>query len=185
VWTFGDGWNGRLGHNDEQQRLVPTLLTAEVLKGSKIVTVAAGGAHTMAVGVNGTLWAWGLGSSSSWAWATPMKGGCRRWWVRRRCLGVPRCARLRPHAGGDGGGRAVGVGQRSARTTGPQRRARQAGADARGPAALCPRTHLRCCRWRIPLGSRDKVHAELFAAALSKRAIMEAWEGGKDGDLQT
>jgi len=94
VWTFGDGWNGRLGHNDEQQRLVPTLLTAEVFKGSKIVTVAAGGAHTMAVGVNGTLWAWGLGSSSSWAWATPMKGGCRRWWVRRRCLGVPRCARL-------------------------------------------------------------------------------------------
>ncbi len=30
-----------------------------------------------------------------------------------------------------------------------------------------------------------KVHAELFAAALSKRAIMEAWEGGKDGDLKT
>ena len=26
-----------------------------------------------------------------------------------------------------------------------------------------------------------KVHAELFAAALSKRAIMESWEGGKDG----
>jgi len=30
-----------------------------------------------------------------------------------------------------------------------------------------------------------KVHAELFAAALSKWAIMEAWEGGKDGDLPT
>jgi len=30
-----------------------------------------------------------------------------------------------------------------------------------------------------------KVHAELFAAALSKRAIMEAWEGGKDGDSKT
>ena len=30
-----------------------------------------------------------------------------------------------------------------------------------------------------------KVHAELFAAALSKRAIVEAGEGGKDGDLQT
>ena len=28
-----------------------------------------------------------------------------------------------------------------------------------------------------------KVHAELFAAAFSKRAIMEAGEGGKDGDL--
>ena len=63
VWTFGDGWNGRLGHNDEQQRLVPTLLAAEVFKGSKIVTVAAGGYYTMAVGVNGALWAWGRGSS--------------------------------------------------------------------------------------------------------------------------
>jgi hypothetical protein len=30
-----------------------------------------------------------------------------------------------------------------------------------------------------------KVHAELFAAALSKLSIMEAGEGGKDGDLQT
>ena len=27
------------------------------------------------------------------------------------------------------------------------------------------------------------VHTEFFAAALSKRAIMEAWEGGKGGDL--
>jgi len=30
-----------------------------------------------------------------------------------------------------------------------------------------------------------KIHTEFFAAALSKRAIMEAWEGGKGGDLQT
>jgi len=29
-----------------------------------------------------------------------------------------------------------------------------------------------------------KVHAEFFAAALSKRAIMEAWEGCKGGDLR-
>jgi hypothetical protein len=27
--------------------------------------------------------------------------------------------------------------------------------------------------------------AEFFASALSKRVIMEAWEGGKGGDLQT
>jgi hypothetical protein len=40
---------------------VPTLLAAEVFKGSKIVTVAAGGRHTMAVGVDGALWAWGEG----------------------------------------------------------------------------------------------------------------------------
>ena len=42
---------------------MPTLLAAEVFKGSKIVTVAAGGRHTMAVGVDGALWAWGEGSS--------------------------------------------------------------------------------------------------------------------------
>ena len=59
VWTFGCGRG--LGHNDEQNRLVPTLLAAEVFKGSKIVTVAAGGSHTMAVGVDGALWVWGWG----------------------------------------------------------------------------------------------------------------------------
>ena len=31
----------------------------------------------------------------------------------------------------------------------------------------------------------DLDFGELFAAALSKRAIMEAWEGSKGGDLQT
>jgi hypothetical protein len=37
---------------------------------------------------------------------------------------------------------------RSARSTGPQQRARQAGAETHGPAELCPRTHthLRSCR---------------------------------------
>jgi hypothetical protein len=39
-----------------------TLLAAEVFEGSKIVTVSAGDYHTMAVGVNGSLWAWGMGS---------------------------------------------------------------------------------------------------------------------------
>jgi alpha-tubulin suppressor-like RCC1 family protein len=63
VWTFGCGDCGRLGHNDEQDRLVPTLLAAQVFEGSsKIVTVAAGGFHTMAVGESGALWAWGWGS---------------------------------------------------------------------------------------------------------------------------
>ena len=94
VWTFGAGWNGCLGHNDEQQKLVPTMLAAKVFKGSKIVTVAAGCAHTMAVGVDGALWVWGWGSFGQLAWATPTTGWCRRLWGRRRCLGVPRCARF-------------------------------------------------------------------------------------------
>lgn len=90
VCTFGYGRG--LGLNDEQDRLVPTLLAAEVFKGSKIVTVAAS-----------TPWPWewtercGRGAGdppAGWAWATPTTGWCRRWWVRRRCLGVPRCARF-------------------------------------------------------------------------------------------
>jgi alpha-tubulin suppressor-like RCC1 family protein len=63
VWTFGCGDNGHLGHNDGQTRLVPTLLAADVFEDSNIMTVAAGGDHTMAVGEHGALWAWGLGSS--------------------------------------------------------------------------------------------------------------------------
>jgi alpha-tubulin suppressor-like RCC1 family protein len=63
VWTWGRGAFGRLGHNDGQDRLVPAMLSAEVFEGSTIVTVAAGDDYTMAVGVNGRLWAWGFGSS--------------------------------------------------------------------------------------------------------------------------
>ena len=88
VWSFGAGWTGRLGHNDEQDRLVLTLLAAEVFKGSKIVTVAAGRLYTERSGRG----AWD--ATASWAWATPTTGWCRRRWGQRRCLGGPRCARL-------------------------------------------------------------------------------------------
>ena len=43
---------------------MPTLLAAELFEGSKIVTVAAGCYHTMAVGENGALWTWNARSSS-------------------------------------------------------------------------------------------------------------------------
>ena len=43
VWNFGWGMFGILGHNDEQDRLVPTLLAAEVFEASKIVTVCRRG----------------------------------------------------------------------------------------------------------------------------------------------
>jgi alpha-tubulin suppressor-like RCC1 family protein len=58
VWTFGYGGNGRLGHNDGKDRLVPTLLA--LFDDSKIVTVDAGGDHTVAVGegVNSKMWFW-------------------------------------------------------------------------------------------------------------------------------
>jgi hypothetical protein len=152
---------GRLGNNDEQDRLVPTLLAASktVFEASKIVTLATGGDHTMAVGENGALWAWGWGSYCQLGLgdtnnrlvptlvrAEAVFGGSK---VRMAACGGEHTLC------GDGGGRAVGVPPRSARSTGPQRRARQAGADACGPAALCPRTHLRRCRRILSLGSCD------------------------------
>jgi hypothetical protein len=72
VWTFGYGSYGCLGLNDEQDRLVPTLLAAEVFEGSMIVTVAAGRLYTERSGRG----AWD--ATASWAWATPTTG-CRRW----------------------------------------------------------------------------------------------------------
>jgi len=57
VWTWGFGLY--LGHNDRQPRHVPTLMPGAVFAGSKVVMVAAGGSHTVAVTSKGVLWAWG------------------------------------------------------------------------------------------------------------------------------
>jgi len=57
VWTWGCGRKGRLGHNDQGNRLVPTLLCGDF----GAVMVAAGGFHTVAVTSQGELWAWGTG----------------------------------------------------------------------------------------------------------------------------
>ena len=160
VCTFGHGRNGCLGLNDEQNRLVPTLLAAEVFEGSTIVTVAAGGYHTMAVGVNGRLWAWGagyfgqLGLGDTNKRLVPTLVGAEEVFGGSKVRTVACCNVYT--RGGDGVERAVGVGTRSTRSTGPQRRATQAGADARGPEALCPLTHLRRYLFLRPLGSRDR-----------------------------
>eukprot|EP00277_Geminigera_cryophila_P022957 CAMPEP_0179479202 /NCGR_PEP_ID=MMETSP0799-20121207/57499_1 /TAXON_ID=46947 /ORGANISM="Geminigera cryophila, Strain CCMP2564" /LENGTH=460 /DNA_ID=CAMNT_0021290711 /DNA_START=165 /DNA_END=1548 /DNA_ORIENTATION=- len=62
VWTWGHGESGRLGHNDEEDRLVPTQLAGEALGGAAAVLVAAGCVHTAAVTIQGALWVWGRGS---------------------------------------------------------------------------------------------------------------------------
>jgi len=62
VWTWGAGYNGRLGHNDAHERLVPTALGGdEALDGATVVFVSTRGAHTLAVTKHGVLWAWGWG----------------------------------------------------------------------------------------------------------------------------
>jgi len=61
VWTWGWNGYGQLGHNDNQNRLVPTLMAGEALGGATAVVVAAGEMHTVAVMIDGALWAWGNG----------------------------------------------------------------------------------------------------------------------------
>jgi len=61
VWTWGHGNDGKLGNNDEENRLVPTLLAGEALGGAAAVLVAAGRHHTVAVTLEGELWVWGYG----------------------------------------------------------------------------------------------------------------------------
>ena len=61
VFTWGDGLDGRLGHNDEQDRLAPGRLAREQFGRAKVVLVAAGGLHTVALTEGGVLWVWGYG----------------------------------------------------------------------------------------------------------------------------
>ena len=62
VWTWGAGRSGRLGHGDEADMLVPVVLGQEQLATRRIVTVAAGNAHTVAVDNDGVLMVWGEGT---------------------------------------------------------------------------------------------------------------------------
>jgi len=57
LYTWGYGSNGRLGHGEEADVLLPTVVTS--LKDEKIVHVACGGCHTAAVTSNGLLYTFG------------------------------------------------------------------------------------------------------------------------------
>ena len=59
VFTWGAGVWGRLGHNDEQDRLAPARLEQGQFGGGKVVLVAAGFCHTVALTEGGMLWVWG------------------------------------------------------------------------------------------------------------------------------
>jgi alpha-tubulin suppressor-like RCC1 family protein len=76
VWTWGKGGYGRLGHGDEDERLVPTRVAAldgdgdgdgdgdRVGTGSRVVRVSVGDGITMAVTQGGKLFVWGDGQAS-------------------------------------------------------------------------------------------------------------------------
>ena len=53
--------NGQLGPNNQEDRLVPTAVTREAFNMHKVVSVAAGRVHSVAVTMEGELWVWGNG----------------------------------------------------------------------------------------------------------------------------
>ena len=71
VFTCGIGFIGQLGHNDKEDKLAPlhvdpkwfALKAGSSGKGEKVVFVAAGGGHTVAVTAGGRLYTWGNGSN--------------------------------------------------------------------------------------------------------------------------
>ena len=61
VWTFGFGASRALGHNDEEDRMVPAQIDGKVFGGSPVVMVAAGTHCSVAVTAEGVLFSWGKG----------------------------------------------------------------------------------------------------------------------------
>ena len=59
VWSWGGGSFGKLGHGDEQNRLLPKKV--EAFAGQRIVAVSAGAFHSLALTADGAVWSWGLG----------------------------------------------------------------------------------------------------------------------------
>jgi len=63
LWSWGQGEHGRLGLDDETNRLVPTqiLTPATAAAGTTWDSISAGVEHSLAIRTDGTLWAWGAG----------------------------------------------------------------------------------------------------------------------------
>jgi len=63
LWTWGCGYQGRLGHNYTTNRSSPVSVVGGFTDWCQAAASTATGGHTAAVRTNGTLWAWGLNSS--------------------------------------------------------------------------------------------------------------------------
>ena len=63
VYTFGCGKGGRLGHGDEENQLTPRRVPAAAFNCERVVMVAAGEMHTVALNEGGHSYTWGFGNS--------------------------------------------------------------------------------------------------------------------------
>jgi len=59
VWSWGDGYFGKLGHGDQQNQLLPKKIAA--FAGHRVVAVSAGWKHSLAITADGAIWSWGCG----------------------------------------------------------------------------------------------------------------------------
>ena len=59
VWSWGYGDNGKLGHGDEQNQLLPKKI--EALAGQRVVAVSTGTYHSIARTADGAVFTWGQG----------------------------------------------------------------------------------------------------------------------------
>merc|ERR1719424_992850 len=61
AWSWGGGAYGKLGHGDGQNQLLPKKI--EAFAGQRVVAVAAGGFHSLALTADGAVWTWGEGET--------------------------------------------------------------------------------------------------------------------------
>ena len=59
VWSWGCAVEGRLGHGNQQEQLLPKNIQA--LAGQRVVAVSAGAFHSLALTADGAVWSWGNG----------------------------------------------------------------------------------------------------------------------------
>lgn len=62
VYSWGDGYKGKLGQNDQESRSLPTKIDPSRFGGEFVVGVACGGIHSAAVTREGGVFTWGCGS---------------------------------------------------------------------------------------------------------------------------
>jgi E3 ubiquitin-protein ligase HERC2 len=86
VWTWGKGDYFRLGHGSDQHVRKPTVV--ECLRGKKIIHVAVGALHCLAVTESGQVYAWGdndhgqqVGPIHLLPFFSPVSPSlCQQWW---------------------------------------------------------------------------------------------------------
>ena len=77
VYSFGNGWFGRLGHGANQldaqrggcgfSETTPKRIAAFSSK-DKVVSVSAGGYHSLAITASGSVYSFGWWALTTWSW---------------------------------------------------------------------------------------------------------------------